>query len=299
MYIKKIITLSLVMLLLQNVGFGQQVFKIAQIVKHNYLYNPAATGAADNASVGVSYRKMWSGIPGGPQTTFLYGEHYFASKKTGVGVVLYTDKTGPTSRTGGQVNLSYSIDFGKNKRLMFGLTGTMLQYRIDKASFGRYIAGDPLLASDGTEIKGDAGAGVYFRSDKLNIGFSVQQLMQAKLNFVKTATNTEGKLYRHYYFAGHYNWKTDEENTLVPNFSVSYVNGAPVDAEVGMMIEHRNLLWAGLGYHYNQSFTALLGIHVKKQFSIGYAYQQYRTPLSVFEDGGAAHEISLRYNMSK
>ena len=299
MRIKLIIASSIGFLLCTNAAQSQQIFKVAQFVKNNYLYNPAAAGAEEKSSVGAVYRKMWSGMPGGPQTTFLYGDHYYASRKTGVGVVMYTDKTGPTSRTGGQIDLSYSLDFNNGKRLMFGLAGMFMQYRIDKASFSNYIPNDPLLGSDGTEMKGDAAAGVYYRSNTLNIGFSAQQLLQSKLNFIKSSTNTEGKLYRHYYLAGHYNWKTDEDNTIVPNFSLSYVNGSPVDAEAGVMIEHKKLLWAGLGYHYKQSFTAILGINIKKQLALGYAYQQYRTPVSVFEDGGAAHEISLRYFLSK
>jgi type IX secretion system PorP/SprF family membrane protein len=298
MRIKLFISASFCLLLACHTN-AQQVFKVAQFVKHNYIYNPAAAGAEDKSSIGVAYRKMWSGMPGGPQTTLLYGDHYFESKKTGVGVVLYSDKTGPTSRTGGQINVSYSLDFDNGKRLMFGLAGMFMQYRIDKSSFSNYIPNDPLLASNGTEMKADASAAVYYKSKTLNIGFSAQQLMQSKLNFIKSSTNTEGKLYRHYYLAGHYNWKTDDENTVVPNFSISYVNGSPVDAEAGVMIEHKNLLWAGLGYHYNQSFTGMAGIKIKKQLSLGYAFQQYRTPISVFDDGGAAHEISLRYFFSK
>ncbi len=299
MRIKTIIGTTIGIMLAGFSAQSQQIFKVAQFVKHNYLYNPAAAGAEDKSSVGAVYRKMWSGMPGGPQTTFLYGDHYYASKNTGVGVMLYTDKTGPTSRTGGQVDVSYSIDFKEGKRLMFGLAGMFMQYRIDKASFSHYIPNDPLLASDGTELKGDAAAGIYYRSNTLNIGFSVQQLLQSKLNFIKSTSNPEGRLYRHYYLAGHYNWRTDEDNVIVPHFSLLAVSGSPVEAEAGVMIEHKKLLWAGLGYHYKQSFTALLGVNIKKQLALGYAYQQYRTPLSVFEDGGAAHEISLRYFWGK
>ena len=139
---------------------AQQIFKISQFVQHNYINNPAATGANTQASVGAAYRKMWAGMPGGPQTTILYGDKYFDSKNTGVGAVLYSDITGPTSRTGGQVNLSYSIEMKEGKRLMFGLSGMFMQYRIDRASFARYIPNDPLLAGDGSEMKGDAAAGV-------------------------------------------------------------------------------------------------------------------------------------------
>lgn len=299
MQAKIIIGTTLAFLLAGNTVKAQQIFKVAQFVKHNYIYNPAAAGAEEKSSVGAAYRKMWSGMPGGPQTTFLYGDTYFASKKTGVGLVLYTDKTGPTSRTGGQIDVSYSIDFENGKRLMFGLAGSFMQYRIDKTSFNRYIPNDPLLSADGTELKGDAGAGVYYRSNTLNIGFSAQQLLQSKLNFIKSASNPTGKLYRHYFINGHYNWRTDADNVIVPHFSMLYVPNTPVDMEIGALLEHKKFLWVGLGYHYQQSFSALAGIQIKKQLSVGYAYQQYRTPLSVFADGSNAHEITLRYFWSK
>jgi type IX secretion system PorP/SprF family membrane protein len=280
-------------------SYAQQIFKVAQFVKHNYLYNPAAAGAEEKSSVGASYRKMWSAMPGGPQTTFLYGDTYFSGKKTGVGILLYTDKTGPTSRTGGQLDISYSIDFQNGKRLMFGLAGMFMQYRIDKTSFNRYIPNDPLLSSDGTELKGDAAAGIYYRSNTLNIGFSAQQLLQSKLNFIKSTSNPDGRLYRHYFLSGHYNWKADEDNVIVPHFSVIYIPNAPAEAEFGALLEHKKLLWVGLGYHYKQSYTAMAGVNIKKQLSLGYAYQQYRTPLSVFADGSNAHEVSLRYFIGK
>ena len=299
MRFKIFITSLLVLVTLQLTVKAQQIFKISQFVQHNFIYNPAAAGAQESPSVGVAYRKMWSGMPGGPQTTLLYGDKYFSDKKTGIGMVLYSDKTGPTSRTGGQIDLSYSIDLNEGKRLMFGLAGMFMQYRIDRVSFAHYIPNDPLLAGDGTEMKGDAAAGVYYRSNKLNIGFSAQQLLQSKLNFIKTASNTEGKLYRHYFLAGHYNWKTDDENVLVPNFMVNYVPNFPAEVEAGVRLEHKDFLYVGLNYHYNQSFGAFLGVKTKKHLSIGYAYEQYRTPLSVFEDGGGAHEISLRYFISK
>jgi type IX secretion system PorP/SprF family membrane protein len=278
---------------------AQQIFKISQFVQHNYINNPAATGANTQASVGAAYRKMWAGMPGGPQTTILYGDKYFDSKNTGVGAVLYSDITGPTSRTGGQVNLSYSIEMKEGRRLMFGLSGMFMQYRIDRASFARYIPNDPLLAGDGTEMKGDAAAGVYYRSNKLNIGFSVQQLLQSKLNFIKTATNTQGKLYRHYFVGGHYNWRTDEDNVLVPNASLMFVENFPAEFEAGVRLEHKDFLYAGLNFHYKQSISAFVGFKAKKRLSIGYAYEQYNSPVSVFQDGSAAHEISMRYFFAK
>ena len=131
---------------------------------------------------------MWAGIDGGPQTTLLYFDKYFEKKKAGLAVVLYDDKTGPTSRSGGQVNLSYSIEMKEGRRLMFGLAGTLMQYKLDKAALAAYID-DPLIAgaSENT-MKGDAAAGIYYKSPTLNFGVSVQQLVQAHPSHLLRAT---------------------------------------------------------------------------------------------------------------
>jgi type IX secretion system PorP/SprF family membrane protein len=294
MYLK-LTKLFIISLLLSGVGQAQQIFKLSQYTQHNFLYNPAAAGAGNESSIGATYRKMWTGIPGGPETSILYGDKYFKTKKIGTGFALYSDKTGPTSRTGAIADVSYSVELENNKRLLFGMAATILQYRIDKESFSHYIPNDPLLASDGTEIKGDAAAGVYYSSPTVNGGVSVQQLLQSKLNFVKTNANPEGKLYRHYFFMLSDNIRTDEDNVLVPNLLIKYLPNTPADIEAGIRLEHKDFLWAGVNWHYKQSYSAFLGVKINHQFAIGYAIDVYKTPLSLFDNGGTANEFSLRY----
>ncbi len=275
---------------------AQQIFKISQFTEHNFLYNPAAAGANDQASVGATYRKMWSGIEGGPQTMLIFGDKYFEKQKTGVAVALYTDKTGPTSRTGGQVNLSYSVPLGsEGQRLMLGLSGQVLQYKIDMDAVAPYLDGDPALASSGSVIKGDAGAGIYLKTPTINLGASVQQIIQPKLKIIKPEAGTVGRLYRHYFFTGSYNWKVDTDDILIPNAIVKYEWRAPVDIEAGLRLEHKDLVWVGISYHYQQAFNAYAGVKIDHKFSIGYAYDQYRNPLGLFDHYGGAHEFSLRY----
>lgn len=298
MKLKSTISFSL-LLILCNASKAQQVFTISQFTQHNFIFNPAAAGANDEASVGATYRKMWAGIEGGPQTTILYGDKYFAKKKVGLAVVLYDDKTGPTSRTGGQVNLSYSIEMQQGRRLMFGLAGTLMQYKLDKQVLAAYIPNDPLLAAAENTMKGDAAAGIYYKSPTLNLGVSVQQLVQSKFNYIKTNNNPQGKLYRHLYFMGSYNWKVDEDNVVIPNGFVQYQPNAPVYYSAGVRLEHRDMFWVGGNYHYQQGYSAFAGVKIDHKISIGYAYDQYNTPLSMFDDGSGAHEISLRYYFKK
>ena len=278
---------------------AQQIFTTSQFMEHNLLYNPATAGANDYASVGAIYRTMWEGIDGGPKTTILFGDNYFAKKNTGLSVVLYDDKTGPTSRTGGHINLSYSINLKEGKRLMFGLGGQVMQYKIDKSEMTHSLSytgvSDPLLAGPGSVVKGDASAGIYLKTPTINIGFSVQQLVGAKLDFIKGTTNPEGKLYSHYYLMANYNLKTDEDNVLIPNFLFQYRPDAPADFSGGVKLEHKDLLWIGFNYHYKQSFSAYAGLKIHHKFAIGYAFDQYTSPLGYFDQGSTAHEFSLRY----
>lgn len=287
-------------LLLLSYGLkAQQIFTISQFNQHNFIYNPAAAGANDRASVGITHRSMWASMPGGPQTSIIFGDKYYEKNKVGVAMMLYDDKTGPTSRSGGELSASYSLVLNKDRRLMFGLGAQVLQYKINKEALAEFIPNDPLLASSGTTIKGDASAGVYYKSSTFNFGVSVKQLVQSKFNFIKTNSNPEGKLYRHYYLIGSYNLKTDDDNLLIPNIIVQYLPNAPVDYSAGLRLEHKELFWVGFSHHFNQGFSAQTGLTIQKQISIGYAYDRYKTPLNLFDDGSGAHEISLRYFFKK
>jgi type IX secretion system PorP/SprF family membrane protein len=298
--LRKLLTIALPAVLAAQASNAQQIFTFSQFMKHNFVFNPAAAGANEQSSVGGTYRKMWTGFNGGPQTTFLYGDTYFDKKNTGLAVVLYDDKTGPTSRSAAQVNLSYSVQLdGEGRRLMLGFAGQLLQYRINKAAIADDIPNDPLLAANGNTIKGDAAAGVYYRSKNFNLGFAVQNIIQTKFNYIKTTTNPEGRLYRHYYITSNYSLKVDEDNTLVPNAMVLFVPGFPAEASGGIMLDHKDVVWFGFNYRLKQSYTAYVGVKVDHKLAIGYAYDQYNSPLSLFDDGSGGHEISLRYFFKK
>lgn len=293
--LKKIFTVLFTVLLFVNVE-AQQIFKINQYTERNFIDNPAAVGANTVSTAGALFRSQWEGIDGGPKTVLVFGDKYFSSKNTGVGFILYSDKTGPTSRTGGEFDLSYSIKLdGDEKRLMMGLGAQILQFKIDKDKIAQAIAGDPLLASSGSAIKGDASAGIYLRTPKFNIGISAKQIIQPKLNFIKSSSNPEGMLYRHYFLNANYNIKTDEDNTLIPNFELRYQPNAPADYEGGLLLQHKDIFYFGFSVHYKQDYIAFAGVKIDHKFSIGYAYDVYKNPISDFDEGNGAHEIMLRY----
>ena len=64
---------------------SQQLMTASLYDMHGNLHNPATTGASKHAVAGASYRTMWDGIDGGPQTAILFGSGYLPNGKIGLG----------------------------------------------------------------------------------------------------------------------------------------------------------------------------------------------------------------------
>jgi len=88
---------------------AQQLATASLYDQHGFLHNPATAGGAKHGMIGASYRSMWSGIDGAPQTTVVFGSAYLSKVKLGLGGYLYNDVTGPTKRACLQMPYAYHI----------------------------------------------------------------------------------------------------------------------------------------------------------------------------------------------
>lgn len=265
------------------------------------LHNPAMAGMTMKGMVGVSYRNQWTGVSGSPKTATLFGSIALPEQKIGLGGYIYNDQTGPTSRTGIQLAFAKHIPMKNDATLSLGIEARGLQYRIDVDKLQQTLGTDPVLAGGDNKFKFDAGFGIAYTGKKLQIGASVSQLIQSKLGFYTgdLSNGEEGRLYRHYYLHGGYKMKMDAATTITPNFLLIYLPNAPEEFQIGARVEHNELFWWGLGYRVNQSFILSAGVNINKKFTVGYAFDIYNTPYSIYEKGSNSHEILLRYNIWK
>jgi type IX secretion system PorP/SprF family membrane protein len=288
-----------------NFAMAQQLQSSSFQEMQGLIHNPSTAGIMQNdntkAVAGIVYRSQWTGISGSPTTVTAFGSFKLPKQKIGIGAYAYNDKTGPTSRTG--INLAFAkhINFNDGAVFSLGIETRLLQYSLDRTKLSATLGADPALGTSDTRFKFDAGFGASYTTDKFQIGASVSQLVQSKLDYYKaTAASTEvAKFYRHYYFHGKYNWDVDGVTTITPNALIIYLPNAPMEFQGGIKVEHNESLWWGIGYRMNQNFMLSAGAHIKKQFSIGYTYDVYNNPLSSFSGGSGAHEFMLRYNFIK
>lgn len=283
-----------------SVSNAQQLQTSSMYDLQGVIHNPSVAGTQENNIVGVSYRTQWSGISGSPRTATVFGSFDMPSFKMGIGGSIYQDKTGPTSRTGISLSLAKHI-VGNNGVFCIGIENRLQQYAIDKGKLAQSLGADPVLGASDNRFKYDAGFGISYTSKTLQLGASVSQLVQSKLDFYSgnLSREEESRLYRHYYFHGLYNWHVDGFTVITPNALVIYLPNAPLTYQVGARIEFNRLFWFGGGYRSHQSYMLSAGIHLGKKLTLGYAYDDYLTPISSFDKGANAHEVLLRFNFGK
>ncbi len=280
---------------------AQQLMTASLYDQHGYLFNPATAGATRHGSIGASYRTMWDGMDGAPKTTLLFGSGYLQNAKIGIGGYIYNDVTGPTRRTGIQTAYAYHIPLNNDALFSVGLEARFQQFAIDKGKIQESLGNDPVMGASENRFKGDAGIGVAYTGKKFQAGLSVSQLIQSKLDVYSgnLTRNEEARLYRHFYLHGSYNWNVDGATKIIPNFLVTYLPNAPTEFQAGARVEHSDIFWWGLAIRAHQSWMLSAGVKIQRKFNIGYCFDIYSNPLSVYDKGANAHEIMLRYDFLK
>jgi type IX secretion system PorP/SprF family membrane protein len=266
------------------------------------LHNPAMAGMQSSNFVGASYRTQWSVITGSPKTTNVFGSFAVPDKLIGLGGYIYSDVTGPTSRTGAQFSFAKHLPMSDGSgKFSIGIETRLFQFGIDKNKLGLTLGNDPILAGAQTRTKFDAGLGLAFTNEKLQVGISVAQMVQSKLDFYtgSQTPSAQGRLYRHFYLHTNYRIDVGGGTTIVPNMLLIYLpSTSAAEFQAGARVE-RELFWWGVGIRSRQSYMLSAGLNINKNFSLGYGYDSYISPISTFDGGAHGHELLLRYTFKK
>jgi type IX secretion system PorP/SprF family membrane protein len=193
---------------------------------------------------------------------------------------------------------AYYVPLTEERRVSFGFEGRLQQIGFDRARLQAGLGGlDPVALNQNNCLKGDAGFGAAYTSPTLQVGASVSQLVQSKYKLYEVyGTSLEqSRLYRHFYLHGAYTWRSDDATQIIPNALFTYLPNAPVEVQTGVRVIHNELLWYGLGWRARQGWMISAGMKLKQKFSIGYSFDIYRSPLSVYEKGSPGHELLLHY----
>lgn len=266
------------------------------MLQKNYL-NPAVAGIEAHYEITSGHRFQWLEVTDPPVTNLLSFSGPHSKLPMGFGATIYTDATGPTSRTGLNAAYSYNIRIDNRYRLSFGLSAGIMQYKLDGTQLRIKDLSDPAIQSCvyNSWIP-DATAGVYFYSDKAWAGFSVGQLLNNKLKLFDQNTGLN-KLKSHFFVMGGYNVEINRDLEVRPSLLGKVTNPGIFEVDISSLLVYKAKLWGGLAWRYTEAFSVMIGYQTDNRLFFSYAYDLGMGDIRRYHSG--SHELMLGYRFRK
>jgi type IX secretion system PorP/SprF family membrane protein len=300
-------------------AFGQNV-EMSQYFSAPLHLNPALAGISYGPRVTLNYRNQWSALGdgfNGGYTTYMAGFDMHIDKlKAGVGVLFEGDQIMNNLYGSYKANVIYSqqIKFNRRMALKIGIQGTYIHTRI---KWNELLWSDMINPYTGfynnIDVRnstneqypgktfthaGEMGAGLLFFTEKLYVGFAVNNLLMHKESFNE---QHEGRVPMR--FAAHFGanlpikHKHDNRYNIWVSPNVLFVNQGQAFQAGGTFLTGISFVYFGLGYRnaIRNSDAVIMHLGFKKgKFRVGYSYDY--TISKLMNKTGGTHELSFTFN---
>ena len=103
-----------------------------------YLLHPSMAGAASHNQLRLTARQQWFDQNEAPNLQTL-SFNARLGERSGIGAIVFNDKNGYHSQTGGYLTYAHHIMFSRSEadlnQLSFGLSAGLIQYKLDETEF--------------------------------------------------------------------------------------------------------------------------------------------------------------------
>jgi type IX secretion system PorP/SprF family membrane protein len=277
---------------------AQQWSRRSQFMVNSFLVNPAVAGTQSYSPVYMSYRSQWAGFKGAPATMMASG-HTTLRNRIGVGGIFYNDDTGGLiSRTGAEVVGAYHVPLNKEDAVSFGLGLSANQFRFSNSEAIAFDPTDITLNGLQDEARSyiDANFGFLVYGKKYYYGFSIPQLLRARIKFNETLDEDRNRNWRHFQFMGSYRYYINDVLDIQPSALLRFTRSTPAQVDVNVRVNYLNMAWAGLTYRHRDALALMFGASYEN-FVLCYSFDlttgQARQ-LSPF-----THEITAGYHFQR
>ncbi len=290
---KAVFKIVVVLMVLFSTARAQQLPLYSQYMMNRFLINPAVAGTEDHFMVATNNRYQWAGITDAPRTHILsvHGPH--STKPVGFGGAIFSDVTGPTSRTGAYFTYAYHFNITDKSKLSLGLSGGLLQFKVDGTQITLKEAGDFAITNAvQSALIPDFGFGAYYYTDKSYVGISVPQFIQNKIEFFNTSTQSLSRLTSHYFINAGHRFQVSQDIEVEPSVLLKWAYPTIPQIDFGAKVIYQEFLWAGVAFRTQDAFSFMLGYKTKNdKLLFGYSYDQPLTNISKYSFG--THEIMV------
>lgn len=263
-----------------------------------YMYNPSQINPAYSGSLGYAttfglYRAQWIGLEGAPKTANLSFHKPIENSKVGYGINILNDRIGPSELTYVNVDFSYTLLFGDDSRLAFGIKAGGELLNIDYTKLSQYNPGDVLYQNNLNKFSPNIGAGIFYYTEDSYIGLSVPMMLNTTF-YDEVAVSTANRRQNFYLSAGKV-YDLNYDIKFKPAIIAKVVSGAPLQLDLTANFLINEKITAGLAYRMSAALSGLVGFQVTDKLFIGYGYDRETTRLSNFNSG--SHELFLKFDL--
>ncbi|MCX2742385.1 type IX secretion system membrane protein PorP/SprF [Mangrovivirga sp. M17] len=271
---------------------AQQMPMYSQYMFNGAAINPAYAGSQDAFYASILWREQWVGVEGAPSTQTLSIHSPLKNQKIAIGGLLYQDQIGVTTNRAIIPQLTYRIP-SDNGIMSFGLQAGVINYDAD---YSEISSTDPAFKNVTINSwKPTFGFGIYYYTDKFYLGASIPQMNEIYID--DTNDSSEAVLTTHAFVTGGYVFDINADIKLKPHLLVKYAKGSPLGFDMNVTAIFRDVLWTGVSYRYQESFTGLLKLQVTEGLQFGYSYDfMTNKDWRIYSSG--THELMLSYRFT-
>lgn len=290
-YIPLLLTTMVVFFQLSEIS-AQQKVQFTQYMFNTLVINPAYAGADEALSLTFINRNQWSGVENAPTTQTLSGHTLFKKQHLGVGLTLINDKLGVHKNLSALSSFAYHLKTGKSSYLSMGLQAGVHHKRSDYGSLAGSNNNDPKLSGAIlSKAFFDVGAGFYFRSPRLHIGFSAPELIPERISINDTVSVQLSDV--NYFLFSRYRFTVTENFEVEPGILLKFLHGVPLSYDLNLNFIFLKVLTMGASYRKSESVDFLMKAQITPQLQLGYAYDHPVGEISRLSNG--SHELMVQY----
>ena len=256
-------------------------------------FNPAAAGKEPKLNVAGAYAMTLTGFENAPRTMYVGADMPFRLLNAfhGAGIQIVNDQLGlfTHQRLVLQYNYKHRLLGGT---ISGGVQFGVLSEKFKGSSLDLEQGDDPAFTrSDATGVAIDLAAGLYYNRPDWYVGVSALHLTSPS---VEIGDRSIMNVSPSYYLKGGFIIRLRSPFLTIHPSVLGTYDGTNYRVDVTARVKYTHeekMLYAGVGYSYNNSVTAFLGGNFHG-VCLGYSYEVYTSVLKV---GNGSHELFVGY----
>lgn len=290
---RRAVTILFLVMWVVRPGWGQQRPIQSLYMFDPLLINPAYAGTQVQVSATAIYRNQWVNLEGAPKTFTTTIHSGFLKSKMGLGIILGSDEIGVHSDFSAYGVYSYKLMLNRDMYLNMGIQGGFNYLESDFNRLNLKNLGDPNLSGTTSKFNPNVGAGVFLRSKRWHVGFSVPYIINNKV--VDISTNTQATQHRYYYIQAGTSRAIGPNILFVPTALLRIQESAPFSFDINGTFVFYKAVGLGASYRLNEGMVGLFELQITDSFHVGYAYDFTTSDLNQVSLG--SHEIMVNYRL--